>query len=71
MRRRDFSRWLETVFRDGPLASRISVLEDQAQTEDVADVAASIAQAIRARYDTAPAIAASVAPNVPAERQNA
>lgn len=70
MRRHDFSRWLDAVFRDGPLASRISVLEEQAQTEDVADVAASIAQAIRARYDTASVIAASAAQKGPAELQN-
>ncbi|MEZ5287889.1 MAG: hypothetical protein R2712_24435 [Vicinamibacterales bacterium] len=50
--RRDFSRWIEDVFRDGPLARRIRTIE--AETDEVSDVpgaVAAISQAIRARYD--------------------
>ena len=53
LKRHDFSRWLEGVFRDNPLGSHVHTLEGRVGTEDVRDVAADIAQAIRARYETA------------------
>jgi hypothetical protein len=51
--RHDFSRWLNDVFRDHGLAGRISVLEAGAGARDPRDIAADVAQSIRARYDTA------------------
>jgi hydroxymethylpyrimidine pyrophosphatase-like HAD family hydrolase len=51
--RHDFSRWIGDVFRDQPLASHIHEVEAREGSEDAADIAADIAQAIRARYDTA------------------
>ena len=53
LRRHDFSRWLGDVFRDGPLCTRLQAIEQRADTEDARDIAADIAQAIRARYETA------------------
>ena len=53
LRRHDFSRWLDDVFRDKPLGSYVNTIEDRVDTEDAHDVAADIAQAIRARYETA------------------
>ena len=53
MQRHDFSRWLADVFRDHPLAARVRDLEGAAAREDTGDIAASIAQAIRARYEAA------------------
>jgi hypothetical protein len=52
LERHDFSRWLNEVFRDNPLASHVHMLEDRIGTEDVSDIAADIAQSIRARYET-------------------
>ena len=46
LKRHDFSRWLEGVFRDNPLGSHVHVLEGHVDTDDVRDVAADIAQAI-------------------------
>ena len=52
MRRHDFSRWLSDVFRDHLLARRVRALEDQAgRDEDARDLAADVAQSIRARYE--------------------
>jgi hypothetical protein len=53
LRRHDFSRWLAGVFRDHPLAAHVRDLEARESVEDAKDVAADIAQAIRARYETA------------------
>ncbi len=53
LERHDFSRWLADVFRDSPLASHLRTIEARVGTEDARDVAADIAQAIRARYETA------------------
>lgn len=53
LERHDFSRWLADVFRDNPLASHLRTIEARVGTEDARDVAADIAQAIRARYETA------------------
>jgi hypothetical protein len=52
--RHDFSRWIDGVFRDRALASHIRKLEDAASAEDLRDVGAAVAQAIRARYETGP-----------------
>ncbi len=53
LKRHDFSRWIGDVFRDGPLRSHLRDVENRAGSEDARDVAADIAQAIRARYETA------------------
>ena len=50
--RHDFSRWLAGVFRDHTLAAHVRDVESRATAEAIPDVAANIAQAIRARYDT-------------------
>jgi hydroxymethylpyrimidine pyrophosphatase-like HAD family hydrolase len=51
--RHDFSRWLADVFRDHPLAAHVRELEARIETEDTRDIAADIAQSVRARYETA------------------
>jgi hypothetical protein len=51
--RHDFSRWLADVFRDHPLAAHVRDLEARIALEDTKDIAANIAQSIRARYETA------------------
>ena len=53
LERHDFSRWLADVFRDSPLASHVRTIETRVGTKDARDLAADIAQAIRARYETA------------------
>jgi len=63
--RHDFSRWLSDVFRDHPLAARIRDLEGRAATEDARDIAAEIAQSIRARYETVDAEAIVAGPERP------
>ena len=50
--RRDFSRWIDEVFRDGPLAAHVRKIEERAGEEDTRDSVEAIAQAIRARYET-------------------
>jgi len=51
--RHDFSRWIEDVFRDRGLGTRIRVLERRAMKDDDArKVLEAIGQAIRARYET-------------------
>jgi hypothetical protein len=54
LKRRDFSRWLEGVFRDRALADHTRRLEAGVDTDNVRDIADAIAQAIRARYETGP-----------------
>jgi len=52
MRRHDFSRWLSEVFRDHLLARRVRALEDRTgRDENAKDLAADLAQSIRARYE--------------------
>jgi hydroxymethylpyrimidine pyrophosphatase-like HAD family hydrolase len=58
LRRHDFSRWLVDVFHDHGLGARIRALEEEMETRDSVDVAADVAQAIRARYDTVAALTA-------------
>ncbi len=53
LQRHDFSRWLEDVFRDCPLATHVRAIEARAVKERARDVAADIVQSIRARYETA------------------
>jgi hydroxymethylpyrimidine pyrophosphatase-like HAD family hydrolase len=53
LRRHDFSRWINDVFRDGNLATRLFGLETRLSTDKPHTVAESIAQTIRARYETA------------------
>jgi hydroxymethylpyrimidine pyrophosphatase-like HAD family hydrolase len=53
LRRRDFSRWLLDVFRDGPLSAHVRRLERRAGLDDTRELASDIAQSIRARYDIA------------------
>ena len=48
--RHDFSRWIDDVFRDHPLGVHIRALEGRVGGEEPPDIAADIAQAIRARY---------------------
>jgi hypothetical protein len=57
LRRHDFSRWFHDVFRDAPLAVHLRALEDRLGSEDTRDIAADMAQAIRARYETTAAVA--------------
>ena len=52
LKRHDISRWLGDVFRDSRLASHLHSIEKRVGTDDTRDLAADIAQAIRARYET-------------------
>jgi hypothetical protein len=53
LKRHDFSRWIEGVFRDRPLATHLHRIETRIESDDPRDVADAIGQAIRARYETA------------------
>ena len=53
LRRHDFSRWIDDVFRDHPLAAHLRRREAQVHTDEPREVAEGIAQAIRARYEAA------------------
>jgi hypothetical protein len=55
LRRHDFSRWLEHVFRDCPLATHVRSIENRLAVDPARDLANDIAQAIRARYEILPA----------------
>jgi hydroxymethylpyrimidine pyrophosphatase-like HAD family hydrolase len=61
LQRHDFSRWIGDVFRDGPLAARVRGLETAIESEPAADLAATIAQTIRARYERIPSNISEVA----------
>jgi hypothetical protein len=52
LRRHDFSRWIDGVFRDHPLAAYVRGIEGRVDTDDAHEIAEAIAQAIRARYET-------------------
>lgn len=52
VRRHDFSRWIDDVFRDRPLATHLRGIEGRLQTDEAHEIAEAIAQAIRARYET-------------------
>ncbi|MBI2834230.1 MAG: HAD family phosphatase, partial [Acidobacteria bacterium] len=51
LRRGDFSRWVAEVFGDYPLAKDLKRLEDEYRTGTLTDVAASLSQAVRVRYE--------------------
>ena len=53
LRRHDFSHWMDGVFRDRPLAAYVRGIETRVDTDDTHEIAEAIAQAIRARYETA------------------
>lgn len=53
LRRHDFSRWIDDVFRDHLFAAHLRKVEGRVESDDVREVAEAIGQAIRARYDTA------------------
>jgi hypothetical protein len=53
LQRQDFSRWIDNVFSDHGLGSRIRTLEADYDTRDARDISADVAQSIRARYETA------------------
>ena len=52
--RHDFSRWLEHVFRDCPLATHVKAIENRVTTDRPRDLVNDISQAIRARYEMTP-----------------
>ena len=54
LRRHDFSRWLEHVFRDCPLATHVKAIEKRAATDRARDLVNDISQAVRARYEMTP-----------------
>ena len=52
LRRHDFSRWIEDVFRDRPLAAHLRKLEAAVDGDHARDIVDAVAQAVRARYET-------------------
>jgi hypothetical protein len=54
LQRHDFSRWLEHVFRDCPLATHVKAIENRAATDRARDLVDDISQAVRARYEMTP-----------------
>jgi hypothetical protein len=56
LRRHDFSRWLEHVFRDCPLATHVKAIENRVATDRSRDLVNDIAQAVRARYEMTPLV---------------
>ena len=53
LERHDFSRWLNDVFRDRPLAAHVAVLESRIALDDARMVLDAVVQAVQARYDMA------------------
>jgi hydroxymethylpyrimidine pyrophosphatase-like HAD family hydrolase len=53
LRRHDFSRWIDGVFRDRQLAVHVHDVESRLDADTPREVADAIAQAVRARYETA------------------
>jgi hydroxymethylpyrimidine pyrophosphatase-like HAD family hydrolase len=53
LQRHDFSRWIDEVFRDHPLAAHLRQIEKRVGSEDARGVGLAVAQAIRARYQMA------------------
>lgn len=51
--RHDFSRWLEDVFRDRPLAKHVRALEARVGAVETRMIADAISQTIRGRYEAA------------------
>ncbi len=56
LRRHDFSRWLEHVFRDCPLATHVKAIENRLATDRPRDLVNDIVQAVRARYEMTPLV---------------
>jgi hypothetical protein len=54
LKRQDFSRWIDSVFRDGVLAARVRDLETSIDTETVHDISVDLDQTVRARYERVP-----------------
>jgi soluble P-type ATPase len=54
LKRQDFSRWVDSVFRDGILAARVRTLEGHIDVETVHDIVLDMDQTIRARYERIP-----------------
>jgi hydroxymethylpyrimidine pyrophosphatase-like HAD family hydrolase len=54
LQRHDFSRWLDQVFRDCPLATHVRALEGRVDIDRPRDLADDISQAVRARYEMLP-----------------
>jgi hypothetical protein len=54
LQRHDFSRWLEHVFRDCPLATHVKAVENRLATDRARDLVNEISQAVRARYEMTP-----------------
>jgi len=51
LRRGDFSSWIANVFGDYPLANTVRRVEDDYRTGSLPDVATSLVEAIRSRYE--------------------
>jgi hydroxymethylpyrimidine pyrophosphatase-like HAD family hydrolase len=51
LRRSDFSSWIASVFGDYPLANTVRRVEDDYRTGSIPDVATSLVEAIRSRYE--------------------
>jgi hypothetical protein len=51
LRRRDFSNWIAEVFGDYPLAKTLRQIEDEYLAGGMPEVASTLAQAVRARYE--------------------
>lgn len=56
LRRHDFSRWLEHVFRDCPLATHVKAIENRAANDPPRDLVNEVSQAVRARYEMTPLV---------------
>jgi hypothetical protein len=69
LRRHDFSRWIEGVFRDRPLAAHLHKVEAAVATDDPRDVADAVEQAIRARHETGPRDMTTLAATAPTEEE--
>ena len=54
--RHDFSRWLEHVFRDCPLATHVKAIESRAAIDRARDLVDEVSQAVRARYEMTPLV---------------
>jgi hydroxymethylpyrimidine pyrophosphatase-like HAD family hydrolase len=65
LRRHDFSRWLDQVFRDASLATHIRTIESRVGTDRTQDVINDVARAVRARYEMS-GPAGLTAPDIPA-----
>jgi hydroxymethylpyrimidine pyrophosphatase-like HAD family hydrolase len=51
LQRHDFSRWIDAVFRDHPIAAHVRGMEEAAGIDAPRTIAERIAQAIRSRYE--------------------